>query len=124
MDQIQKNFEKFHRENPRVYILFCQFTRRMINAGLKNGSARLVLERIRWETAVETVPDKPVKLNNNYTPRYARLWMNDHPEFPDYFRTRVLSANSVDSVNIPEKEHDPKSYFPDGYVAADPNSYF
>ena len=114
MDVIQKNFWKFHRENPRVYVLFDKFTRRMINAGLKNGSARLVLERIRWETAVETVSEQQVKLNNNYTPRYARLWMDLNPEWSHYFRTRVLAANSVDSVNIPEA----------GYVAADPNSYF
>lgn len=116
MDQIQKNFEKFHRENPRVYVLFDRFTFRMIYAGLKNGSARLVIERIRWETAVETVSEQPVKINNNYTPRYARLWMNDHPTFPDYFHTRVLAANSVDSVK--------HTTWPSRYAAADPNSYF
>jgi len=114
MDQIQKNFEKFHRQNPYVYVLFDRFTRRMINVGLKNGSAALVTERIRWETAVETVTEQPVKLNNNYKARYARMWMNDHPEYPNYFRTRVLAIDSVDSVNIPEKEYD----------AGDPNGYF
>lgn len=110
MDMIQKNFEKFHMQNPRVYILWDRFTRRMINAGLKNGSAALVMERIRWETTIETSFDKPVKINNNYKARYARFWMEQNPEWKDYFRTRVLASNSVDSVEL--------------YDSADPNAYF
>ena len=116
MDKIQRNFEKFHRQNPHVYVLFNKFAYRMIYAGLKNGSARLIIERIRWETAVETISDQPVKINNNYTPRYARLWMNDNPSFPDYFRTRALATNSIDSVK--------HTTWPNRYDAADPNSYF
>ncbi len=124
MDKIQKNFEKFHKQNPHVYVLFDKFTYRMICAGLQNGSARLVIERIRWETAVETVSELPVKINNNYTPRYARLWMNDNPTFSDYFRTRALAVNSVDSVRQDPFVPETQSYFPDGYYPADPNSYF
>jgi hypothetical protein len=97
-DQIQANFEKFHRDNPRVWQLWCMFTNQMIKAGFEHGSAKLVAERIRWETSVETTSDPPVKLNNNYTSRYARLWMEACPGWKGFFRTRNLSANSVDST--------------------------
>ena len=96
-DEIQRNFERFHAENPRVYQLFCMFARHMISAGCEHGSASLIAERIRWETSVVTTSDPPVKINNNYRSRYARMWMHDH-NMPGFFRTRELAARSIDSV--------------------------
>ncbi len=99
-DQIQKNFEAFDAANPQVWRLFCMFTRQLIGAGHKRGSAKMVLERIRWETTVETNSAKPVKLNNNYTSRYARKWECEQPEgYANFFRTRKLNADSADSTS-------------------------
>lgn len=100
-DRIQSNFEQFHAENPHVYDLFDRFTREMMAAGVKLGSASLVAERIRWETAVRTASAQPVKINNNYRSRYARLWMARNPAHGRYFQTRELRAASLDSVEIP-----------------------
>ncbi len=97
-DRIQANFEKFHAANPRVFELWKMFTMQMIRAGFKQGSASLVAERIRWETVISTTSDPPVKLNNNYRSRYARLWMQENPTWAGFFRTRGLAASSVDSV--------------------------
>lgn len=97
-DEIQRNFERFHAENPHVYALWHRFTREMIEAGFQRGSAKLVAERIRWETAITTTSEPPVKINNNYRSRYARLWMDRNPLYGDFFRTRELNAASVDSV--------------------------
>lgn len=97
-DRIQANFEKFHAANPRVFDLWGRFTLQMIRAGFKRGSAKLIAERIRWETGVATTSDPPVKLNNNYTSRYARLWMRKNPTWAEFFRTRELADSSADSV--------------------------
>lgn len=97
-DQIQINFEAFHAENPHVYGLFCKFTGQMLSRGLKHGGAQLIIERIRWETTVVTTSFPPVKINNNYGGRYARLWMHEHPHYKGFFRTRELLASSVDSI--------------------------
>ncbi len=96
-DRIQANFEKFHAENPRVYQLFCRFTQQMRDSGCEHGGAKMIAERIRWETGVVTTSNPPVKLNNNYTSRYARMWMRDY-RVPDFFRTRELAASNADSV--------------------------
>lgn len=92
-DQIQIDFERFNRENPDVYRQFDRFARRMIEKGCAVGSAYLIFERIRWETVVET-RGEPVKLNNNYRPLYARLWMERNPDHAGFFRTRVRRAHT------------------------------
>ncbi len=97
-DRIQANFERFHAANPRVFHLWGRFTLQMIRAGFKRGSASLVAERIRWETGVATTSDPPIKLNNNYRSRYARLWMRENPTRAGFFRTRELADSSSDSV--------------------------
>ncbi len=96
-DEIQRNFSKFHAKNPRVYQLFCRFTQQMRDSGFEHGGAKMIAERIRWETGVVTTSDPPIKLNNNYTSRYARMWMRDY-RAPGFFRTRELAARSIDSV--------------------------
>jgi hypothetical protein len=98
MDHIQKNFEKFHRDNPRVYYLFKRFAKQWMNVGYEHGSAKQIYERIRWETAVETTSNAhpTLKINNNYTSRYARMWHDEHPEYPNFFRTRQLHPHSSD----------------------------
>jgi len=96
-DLIQINFEQFHRDNPGVFILWDRFTREAIAMGLEHGSAGLVAERIRWETSIVT-RGEPVKINNNYRSRYARLWEQENPEYRGFFRKRSLAEDSLDSV--------------------------
>ena len=97
-NHIEAAFWIFHLANPMIYELFCGFTRRAIAKGYTTFSVSMIIERIRWETSVETYdPASPgeFKLNNNYRAYYARLWMRDHPEWPNFFRTRTLLAGPV-----------------------------
>ena len=98
MDQIQASFEEFHSNNPHVYGLWDLFTLHMIKRGFQYGGAGMIAERIRWYTHVEIATTQPVKLNNNYRSRYARLWMKNNPSHGNFFRTRVLAEHSVDST--------------------------
>lgn len=102
IDEIQQNFEVFHAEHPEVYELFRRFTHIMIDRGFENGSAKLIFERIRWETAIELRRD-PVKLNNNYTSRYARMFENQYPQHRGFFRMRKLQPDSYDSTSRAEE---------------------
>lgn len=99
MDHIAANFATFHAENPKVYRLFDHFTRQLIKRGYQNGSANLVFERIRWETAL-AYEGQPVKLNNNYRALYARMWEKDNPEHAGFFRKRVRAENTADAVHF------------------------
>lgn len=99
-DKIAQNFWRFHIEHPDVYRMFDHYTRIMIDSGLRNGSAALVAERIRWETTLRGTGRGVVKLNNNYRALYARLWEERNPERKGFFRKRVRRDQSADSINM------------------------
>ena len=87
---IQENFLRFHKENPHVYEMFKRFAFDAIEAKLKTLSANFIFERIRWETDVVTKGDQ-FKLNNNYRAYYARMFMDQYPNAPE-FRIREQVA--------------------------------
>jgi hypothetical protein len=86
-DQLDRNFEQFHRENPEVWKLFVRFTFEAMHKGFRHYSARAIAHRIRWHTDVET-SDYDFKINNNHISRYARLFHKSFPEYDGFFRTR------------------------------------
>ena len=106
IDQIAINFKLFHAENPRVYRLFCLYASQMVVRGFDYGSAKLIFERIRWEISMTTTAvagNALLKINNNYTSRYSRMWMIDNPDHDGFFRTRKLSMPTIDSTEFDEE---------------------
>lgn len=85
---LREKFERYDRENPQVWRMFCRFTHEAINAGRARFSAKMVFERLRWYTTVETRGDDGFKLNNNYHAFYARKFMEHHPQHDGLFETR------------------------------------
>ena len=92
MDQktLKQKWWEWHRTNPHVYQLFEKFTFMAINKGHKNLSAWLVVNRIRWETSIETTGDD-FKISNDYIALYARLFMHYHPEYEGFFRIKRMT---------------------------------
>lgn len=99
-DPIQEAFEEFHQKNPKVYELFVRFARMLKGKGITRASAKLIVERIRWEIYLET-SDKEFKINNNYTSRYARLAMEEHQDLASFFETRILHPKSMRDLLVP-----------------------
>lgn len=90
-------FEAFHAENPRVWELFERFTLEAVRAGgSRRIGARMVWERIRWETrvAVDLAGGSP-KLNDHHVPYFSRLFLDRHPELGQVFETRALSQERI-----------------------------
>ncbi len=54
----KERFEKFHKDNPKVYEMFEKFTFSAIGAGRKHYGAQGIIERLRWWTSIETVGDE------------------------------------------------------------------
>lgn len=54
---IDARFAEFHAANPHVFILFRTYAQELWNAGHRKGSAELIIQRIRWQTAIETRGD-------------------------------------------------------------------
>ena len=93
----------FHRENPKIWHLFCEFTFELIKRGFKHYGAKSIMERIRWHT---DTPDKDgkstFKINNNYTAFYARGFMIKYPNHDGFFRTREQISKSEEATGKPE----------------------
>jgi hypothetical protein len=88
-DQVREAFEKFHAANPRVWDLFEKFTLQVVRAGRKNYSAAAIFQQIRWHVDITTRSEE-VKLNNNFSPYYGRMFHVKYPEHKGFFRSRQL----------------------------------
>ena len=82
-------FMAFNACNPHVLDLFIRFAREAKAAGRKRIGAKMIAERIRWETTVATL-DADYKINNNHVSRLARLAMQREPDLAGMFKTRAL----------------------------------
>lgn len=91
---LQKAFDIYHAENPRVYELFKRFAFEAIRAGYEKFGAKSIFERARWEISIHTRGDD-FKLNNNYTAFYSRLFMKDFPQYEGFFETRIQKKTVV-----------------------------
>lgn len=87
---VREAFEAFDRANPAIYSRLRELALLARRRGARVG-ARLLWERLRWETLVE-VPrrDGDYKLNDRWVAWYARALMEREPELEDYFETRAL----------------------------------
>lgn len=90
-DQIFSAFCEFHREHPEVWRLFVRFTNQAIAAGRSRFSADAVCHRIRWESVVEGGADG-VKLNNNFSAYYARMFEAAYPLHAGFFGFRARKS--------------------------------
>ena len=86
---VEDRFKKFHAKNPDVYSYFKQFAWSLISAGHQKLSSKLIVNRIRWETAVTTTGPTYL-IDDRYTPWYARLFIDDFPAHGDLFELRVI----------------------------------
>ena len=82
-----QRWKDFHSNNPEVFRLFSKFANDAIDANQRVG-ARMIGERIRWYSSVETVSDDGFKVNDHFWPYYARLLAWTDHRFFDYFEFR------------------------------------
>ena len=87
---IAERFDAFHEANPHVAdaleALAGQWLARHKRVGMK-----ALVERLRWESGIQTDGDI-WRLNNDYTSRYARLLLARHPEWVGRIETRALAT--------------------------------
>ena len=89
----REGFNNFHHENPHVYKLFTRFAFDAIRAGRPRFSARTVIHRIRWYTSIETNDPEGFKINNNWSPYYARMFVGEFPHHSKFFASRKAIAD-------------------------------
>lgn len=87
---IDERFAIFHAANPHVADALEALARQWVAAGRKKLGAKALMERLRWESGIQTEGDV-YRLNNDYSSRYSRLLAKRHPEWTDLFETRALA---------------------------------
>jgi hypothetical protein len=93
-----KQFKAFHAANPQVYQLFAKFSAQA-RAVRSHFGARMVWERMRWYTSIETTTAADsYKLNNSFVAYYARLLKLSQPAvYGDFFEVRPSRSDVTDA---------------------------
>lgn len=86
---ILSRYHAWDQANPSFYALFVKYSLELITAGRRSFGVRLVWERIRWESMIQTQGDQ-YKMNDHYHAIYARRFMDDHPQFGNVFKLRTI----------------------------------
>lgn len=87
------DFIDFDVTHPKVYKMFSFFTTQALNANYKQFGAKMVMERIRWETYISK--DGQLRFANQYTAFYARKFEFFNPQFKGIFRMRKSVADQL-----------------------------
>lgn len=81
------DFVEFHQANPHIYSTLRTLAFQARDAGARKLGMKQLLEVCRWNLRLDTTTSQP-KLNNNFTPYYARLLMANEPSLAGVFETR------------------------------------
>ena len=90
-DSIQLQFDRFHSENPHVLNILVHLGHKAMERGKRHYGMHALMQIARWEIEMTTT-DRDFKINNNYSSRYARLIVEQYPEFEGFFQMRELTA--------------------------------
>jgi hypothetical protein len=94
---VLEKFEAYHKANPHVYSLYKQFAYEAFSRGATRISSKLIIERIRWETAISTTgagwhvaAGKKFLVDNRFTAHYGRLFAKDFPRLASRLEFRAI----------------------------------
>lgn len=98
---IQERFNQFHRKNPVVYNLIKNEALKMLANGARKISIKRIVNDVRWDKFIVTKEPtlfepkgKSVKfkIDDAFTSRYNRLFINDYPQYEDRIEKRRLRS--------------------------------
>ena len=93
MNRNDKDFNKFHKENPKIYDHFRQLALYIIRDKKKTKlSGKTLIEYLRWNSFIKTTGSE-FKINNTFTSYYVRLFSKEYPAYKDYFEQRKSQAD-------------------------------
>jgi hypothetical protein len=89
-NEMARQFNKFHQENPEVYARLAALARRLKKHNTVAGIGTL-WEVLRHDYLLQGL-DAPKGLPNNHRSRYARLLMLQEPDLKGFFALSKLRA--------------------------------
>lgn len=88
---IDERFARFDAANPWVHRALVNLTADLVRRGRRKVGMKMLFEVLRWHT-LRATEGEDFRLNNNFTSRYARKLMAEHPEWDGLFDTRELRS--------------------------------
>ena len=89
--QKKEQWELWHNKNPQVWEYFEKFALESVKKGHKKISHWLLINRVRWETSINT-SGNDFKISNNFIAFYARLWNEKYPEYNKLFTLKKMEG--------------------------------
>ena len=89
--RFRDDFARWLSANWEIWLRFEREANRVYEAGRRHWSSRTIVEYLRHETALRE-KDSALKLNNNWAPSMARLYLTLHPERANLFELREKEA--------------------------------
>ena|ERR1700722_12231377 len=87
---LKERWAIFHAANPQVYAELVKRTEVLRARGRTRFGIAMLFETLRWDYYMTTSdPTSEFKLNNSYRSFYARLLMDEHPEWGPIFELRA-----------------------------------
>lgn len=87
--------------HPDVWRWFCYFTLEEIATGAKHGSAKAMVEKVRWKTKEAKVdPSKKFKMDDSHTAFLARWFMQVYPQHEGFFRIRHQKSRDQPAIGL------------------------
>ena len=84
-------FIAYHHAHPEVFAAFRTIALRLLQRGVTHYGAKAIIEVVRYQTAIRA-DGEVLKVNNNFTSRYARLLMAQDSRFASFFELRELRS--------------------------------
>jgi len=94
MNRLARQFAEVEQTHPEIWHAFVKYTFQLISAGRTHHSARDVLHRIRWDTVLSD-GDAAFKINDHWSPFYARKFHQCYPEHNGFFELRTSQADGI-----------------------------
>ncbi len=88
----QNKFEQYNKEHPEIWEEFERLANRLWDNGTRHYGSKSILEVLRYHTSVDSRPDSQFKINNNYSPYYAKMYKDKYPERKGFFENRERRA--------------------------------
>lgn len=116
-------FLAFHAENPHVYDRLREIVLTLRARGFRRYSTKTIVAAMRFEwdlktggedVTIEGGEERRVKLNDNHTPYFARMLIEERRELWDFFELRAADGDPVALTPTPTFDGNQSTMFGGG----------
>ncbi len=90
-EEMVARFYRYLITHLEIWEAFEGFAKQAISVGRKHYGSMGIINRIRWHTDIER-NEGEFKVNHDFTPMFARLFMMKYPEHEGFFRTAAVGC--------------------------------